>query len=125
MSVQTMQKFVFNKQMEIVLNLKIFIKISNEFNLEVNRQALESYLNKYQNIIRVVLWRGGEGQELDLITKYCRRVTKLVLPSTFHRQELIEFGDKHGQSLELLHTILRNSAPIIKAELFQVGRVRL
>ena len=91
------QRFVFNKQTELDLNHQIFI---NEFNLKVNRQSLESYLKKCQNISRVVLWRGGECEELDLITKYCRRVTKLVLPYIVHRENLIEFGDKHGQWLE-------------------------
>ena len=83
------QRLVFNKQMEIDLNHKIFIK----------SKRLKSYLKKCRNISRVVLWRKGEGEELDLITEYCRRVTKLVVPYRVDPQMLFEFGYKHGQWL--------------------------
>ena len=68
--------------------------------MKLNRQALESFLKKCKNISRVVLWSKGKGEELYLITKYCRRVIKLIVPFRVNRQKLIEFGDKHGQWLE-------------------------
>ena len=93
------QRLVLNKQMEIDLNHKVFYRYQS-MKFGVNRQALESFLKKCPNISRVVLWREGLGEELDLITKYCRRVSKLVIPRGVDRQQLIEFGDKHGQWLE-------------------------
>ena len=96
------QRLVFNKQTELDMNYKIFIKKSNRFNYihKVKRQALESLLKKCQNISRVVLWKEGKGEELDVITEYCRRVTKLVVYFNVHQTKLIEFGNKHGQWLE-------------------------
>ena len=96
------QRLVFNKQTELDLNHRIFVKRSNHwfFTDEVNRQSLESFLKKRPNISRVVLRRYGLGKELDLITKYCRRVTKLEISYTVDRKQLIEFGHKHGHWLE-------------------------
>ena len=93
------QRLVFNKQMEIDLNYNYFYRIVINL-IKCTDKSLESYLKKCQNISRVVLLRGLEGDELDLITKYCRRVTKLVIPYRVHQQKLIEFGNKHGQWLE-------------------------
>ena len=86
---------LINRQNSI-LNHKIFVTKSDC----LKQTGIESFLQKCQNISRVVLWRQGLGEELDLITKYCRRVTKLEIPYTFDPKELIEFGNKHGQWLE-------------------------
>ena len=94
------QRLVFNKQTKLHLNYRIFLKKSDGFNYQVDRQALESLFKKCQNISRVVLWRYGMGEELDVITKYCRRVTKIVITFRVNRQILIEFGNKHGQWFE-------------------------
>ena len=36
----------------------------------------------------------------DLITKYCRRITKLIVPTYPNRDQMIELVTKHGQWLQ-------------------------
>ena len=114
------QRLVYNKQMEIDLNLYTDLKerkntlfrlirnVDNRGNLissplfyyKVDIQLLESLLKKCQNIRRVHLNINQNGKELELITKYCRRVTKLMVYEDCSEDCLMSFATKHGMWLQ-------------------------
>ena len=78
------QRLVFNKQFELDLNNGLekknsLNKLQDIHDNDMFREALESVLKKCPNISRVNLQKEKNGEELDLITKYCRRVTKLLV----------------------------------------------
>ena len=100
------RRLIFNKQTEIHINS---FKVDNEKNLllvykksdkQFDRELLESVLKKCPNISRVYLW--SSDISLELITKDCRRVTKLVVNSMNANDEkrLMSFATKHSQWLE-------------------------
>ena len=95
------QRLVFNKQKEIDINS---IKGKNSLNLlrkednfdhdfyhnyELDRKKLISVLKKCPNISRVRFLNCKYDQDLDVITDYCRRVTKLIINNSYDEQTLI------------------------------------
>ena len=106
------QRLVFNKQFGLDLNLygdykerknSLYRQLRTEYNrIDVYKQSLESLLKKCPNIRRVHLNVDGNGKELELITKYCRRVTKLIGPKCCNEECLMSFAAKHGMWLQEL-----------------------
>ena len=110
------QRLVFNKQMEIDLKDEDYrsITLSNRLetknslnkltrigmNNEYYMKALESVLKKCPNISRVYLPNVRGGEELELITKYCGRVRKLLVHEECDEKALMSFAAKHGMWLQ-------------------------
>ena len=106
------QRLVFNKQFELDLNLytdfkerkntlhRLLRKEDNRRDLKVDIKLLESLLKKCPNVRRVYLNVNEKGKELELITKYCRRVTKLIGPKCCNEECLMSFAAKHGMWLQ-------------------------
>ena len=99
------RRLVFSKQFAIDL-LNGFEEckdsLSAKFNdiKPINRKSLESVLKKCPNICRVSLSEELCDMCLKLITKYCRRVTKLRLAVCCEETALMSFATKHGMWLQ-------------------------
>ena len=137
------QRLVFNKQTELHINYwddseqknslhHLFVYKSYD-NL-LDRRILESVLKKCPNISRVNMYHNRDNDIiLDQISKYCRRVTKLVVPASCGESSLMSFATKHGiwleefscQSLseltsDLLKKILQKCPNIAKIDVYFV-----
>ena len=66
----------------------------------MDTRNLISILKKCPNINRVHLEEWKCDEEFDVITKYCQRVTKLILKQPYHEHALMSFATKHGIWLE-------------------------
>ena len=75
-----------------------YLSISNDF----DRQLLESVLKKCPNISQIDNSSNIYTNHFDLISKYCRRITKLITPSYTNGEKMIELVTKHGQWLQEL-----------------------
>ena len=101
------QRLVFNKQTELDIKedcierknslIKLFRK---KYMYWLDRRDLISVVKKCLNISRVYLREWKCDVELNVITAYCRRVTKLILYRAYGEQPLISFATKHGMWLE-------------------------
>ena len=106
------QRLVFNKEMEIdTINIRLsvrkdFIELKNSFiqifqteKYRLERNHLISVVKKCPNISRVRL-QCMSYKDLDVITNYCRRVTKLTLSQPCDEQTIMSFATKHGMWLQ-------------------------
>ena len=94
------RRLVFNKQFELNITAKntLFKEIGTGYTLK--RQSLKSVLKKCPNISRVRLPKGTIDEWLEVITKYCRRITKLEIPYCCNETQLMSFATKHGMWLQ-------------------------
>ena len=111
------RRLVFNKQ--FAFDIKYFDRLNgyeNENSFEKliikkeyegidpmighNKQVLKSVLKKCPNISRVKLTEEKSYEDWYLITKYCRRVTKLLVSKDCEVKALMSFAAKHGMWLQ-------------------------
>ena len=102
------QRLVYNKQTDIIISCfeydykKNLLQVYKESDKQFDRELLESVVKKCPNISRVYLWISDNDISLELFTKYCRRVKKLLVNSMneFDEKCLMSFATKHGEWLE-------------------------
>ena len=103
------QRLVFNKQTELHISPHRDSYPTNSFHdrfvcknfvNHIDRRILESVLNKCPNISRVQIEFSDAEESLELVTKYCRRIDKLVIKYDCNSESLIQFATKHGMWLQ-------------------------
>ena len=105
------QRLVFNKQTELHIKYRRNCDRKNSldylfryksYNNRFDREVLESVLKMCPNISRVYLSESDNDVSLELITKHCRKVTKLVVNDYCRADCLMSFATKHGMWLQEL-----------------------
>ena len=103
------QRLIFNKQAELHIkyrrnsdrkNSVHYLFRYKSFSIQFDRELLESMLKKCPNISRVDLSNNYNDVSLQLVTKHCRRVTKLVVNTHCNEECLMSFATKHGMWLQ-------------------------
>ena len=95
------QRLVFNKQTELDNSCsEQKNSLRNRGIYHLDRSNLISVLKKCPNICRLHLRECRRNEDLDVITNYCRRVTKLIIFEPCGEQSLMSFATKHGMWLQ-------------------------
>ena len=85
---------------EITKKFSRLLVQSNRYKYSIDKEVLVSVLKKCPNIRRVRLPNCKCDFDLEMISKYCRRVTKLVVPKCLYKTPLMSFATKHGMWLQ-------------------------
>ena len=103
------QRLIFNKQTELHIryrrdsdrkNSLHYLFTSKSYDNQFDREVLESVLKMCPNISRVYLSESDNDVSLQLVTKHCQRVTKLVVYTNCNEECLMSFATKHGMWLQ-------------------------
>ena len=101
---------IFNKQIDLHIysyrdshrkNSLQYLFVYKYFENQFDREVLESVVKKCPNISRVYLSDSDNDVSSELITNYCRRVTKLEVTPECRAKCLMSFANKHDMWLKL------------------------